>query len=129
MPPVSAVRAGVVHRYRVAGILRHGRVRRAQLGIEAQTVAIPRRVAVAAQIGSAAVRIGAVERGGLADNGGLRPGDIIVAIDLETLAGTDDFLRKLSAEKIGRPVALRVLRNGMLDDFAVVPQERGREGT
>jgi S1-C subfamily serine protease len=106
--------------------LKHGRVRRAHLGIEAQTVAIPRRIAVAAQIGPTAVRIGAVVSGGPADQAGVRSGDIIVAMDQEMLTGTDDLLRKLSAEKIGGPIALRVLRAGRLNDFEIVPQERGR---
>jgi S1-C subfamily serine protease len=109
--------------------LAHGRVRRAHLGIEAQTIAIPRRIAVAAQIGPTAVRIGAVASDGPADQGGLRPGDIIACIDGELLTGTDDLLRKLNADKIGRAVGLRLLRAGSLMDFELVPQERGRAAT
>jgi S1-C subfamily serine protease len=104
--------------------LAHGRVRRAFLGLEAQTIAIPRRIALAARIGPTAVRVGDVVNRGPADQAGLRPGDIIAEIDQEPIAGTDDFLRKLNAEKIGRPVALRVLRAGSLKDVAIVPQDR-----
>jgi S1-C subfamily serine protease len=105
--------------------LMHGRVRRAHLGIEAQTVAIPRRISVAAGIGATAVRVGAVVNAGPADRAGLRCGDIITAIDRELVIGTDDFLRKLDANKIGRPVTLQLLRSGSLKDFEVVPEERG----
>jgi S1-C subfamily serine protease len=101
-------------------------VRRAHIGIEAQTVAIPRRISVAAGIGATAVRVGAVASAGPAAHGGLRCGDIITAIDREPVIGTDDFLRKLDAEKIGRPVTLQLLRSGSLQDFKVVPEERGR---
>jgi S1-C subfamily serine protease len=104
--------------------LTHGRVRRAHLGIEAQTVVIPRRISVAAGIGATAVRIGAVASGGPADHGGLRSGDIITAIDREPVKGTDDFLRKLDAEKIGKPVTLQILRAASLKDFEVVPEDR-----
>jgi S1-C subfamily serine protease len=104
--------------------LAHGRVRRAFLGLEAQTIAIPRRIALAARIGPTAVRVGDVVNRGPADQAGLRPGDIIAEIDQEPIAGTDDFLRKLNAEKIGRPAALRVLRAGSLKDVAIVPQDR-----
>jgi S1-C subfamily serine protease len=106
--------------------LAHGRVRRAHLGIEAQTVAVPRRIAVAAKIGPTAVRAAAIASGGPADQGGLRTGDIIVCIDGEPLSGTDDLLRKLNAEKIGRAVVLRVFRAGTLMDLDVMPQDRGR---
>jgi len=104
--------------------LAHGRVRRAFMGLEAQTIAIPRRIALAARIGPTAVRVGDVVNGGPADQAGLRSGDIIAEIDQELIAGTDDFLRKLNAEKIGRRVALRVLRAGSLKDVAIVPQDR-----
>jgi S1-C subfamily serine protease len=104
--------------------LAHGRVRRAFLGLEAQTIAIPRRIALAARIGPTAVRVGDVVNRGPADQAGLRPGDIIAEIDQEPIAGTDDFLRKLNAEKIGRPAALRVLRAGSLKDVEIVPQDR-----
>ena len=104
--------------------LAHGRVRRAHLGIEAQTAMIPRRISVATGIGATAVRVGAVASGGPADHGGLRSGDIITAIDQEPVKGSDDFLRKLDAEKIGRPVTLQILRAASLKDFEVVPEDR-----
>jgi S1-C subfamily serine protease len=107
--------------------LTHGRVRRAHLEIEAQTVVIPRRISVAAGIGATAVRVGAVAGSGPADHGWC--GDIITAIDREPVIGTDDFLRKLDAEKIGRPVILQILRSGSLKDFEVVPEDRGRRAS
>jgi S1-C subfamily serine protease len=110
--------------YVLGEFLAHGRVRRAFMGVEAQTIAIPRRISLAARIGPTAVRVGEVVNGGPADQAGLRSGDIIPEIDQELLAGTDDFLRKLNAEKIGRQVTLRVLRAGSLKDFAIVPQDR-----
>ena len=47
----------------VAEFIRHGRVRRAHIGIAAQTVALPRRLALALGAGPRAVRIGGVRAG------------------------------------------------------------------
>jgi S1-C subfamily serine protease len=108
----------------LAEFLKHGRVRRAQLGIEAQTIAIPRRLAVARQIGPTAVRLTAVVAGGPGDHGGLRSADIITEIDGEPVIGTDDLLRKLTGDLAGRQTNLKVLRGGVLVDIAVFPAER-----
>ena len=51
----------------VGEIIRHGRVRRAHIGIAAQTVPLPRRLALALGAGPQAVRIGGVEPGGPAE--------------------------------------------------------------
>ena len=57
-------------RFVVGEFVAHGRVRRAHLGIEAQTVPVPRRVAIAIGSGPRGVRIGAIEPGGPAMAGG-----------------------------------------------------------
>jgi S1-C subfamily serine protease len=108
--------------------LRHGRVRRAHLGIAAQTVPLPRRVGLATGAGATAVRVSEVTTGGPADGGGLRVNDILVAIDGAFVAGTDDLTRLLDASRIDREVALRVLREGRLLDVSVTPRERVAEG-
>ncbi len=97
----------------------HGRERRAHLGIEAQTVPIPRRIALAAGAGAGgtAVRVGAVSHGGPGDLGGLRVGDVIIGIDRVAVAATDDLMRLLESGRIGRTIELSVLRGS--DDDAV----------
>jgi S1-C subfamily serine protease len=108
-------------------LVRHGRVRRAFIGIAAQQTAIPprrRRAFGLSQEG--AVMIGTVEPDSAAARAGLKPGDIIVAIDGETIGAADDLVRALTGEKIGRDVALDVLRGMERLTLSVVPQERRR---
>jgi len=108
-------------------LVRHGRVRRAFIGIAAQQTAIPplrRRAAGLAQ--DRAVMIGTVESDSAAARAGLRPGDIIVALDGVTIARADDLVRALTGDKIGRSVAFDVLRGTERLTMAAVPRERRR---
>ncbi len=108
-------------------LVRHGRVRRAFVGIAAQQTAIPplrRRAAGLAQ--DHAVMIGTVEPDSAAERAGLRSGDIIVALDGVTSAGADDLVRALTGDKIGRSVAFDVLRGTERLTIAAMPQERRR---
>jgi S1-C subfamily serine protease len=108
-------------------LVRHGRVRRAFIGIAAQQTAIPPlRRRAAGLIQDRAVMIGTVEPDSAAERAGLRPGDIIVALDGTTIAGADDLVRALTGEKIGRSVAFDVLRGIERLTIAAVPRERQR---
>src|SRR5579862_4874676 len=108
-------------------LVRHGRVRRAFIGIAAQQTAIPaRRRRATGLTQDGAVMIGTVEPDSAAARAGLKPGDIILSLDGETIAGADDLVRALTGEKIGRSVALDVLRGMERLTIAVAPQERPR---
>jgi S1-C subfamily serine protease len=106
-------------------IIRHGRVRRAFIGVGAQTVAVPRRYARAAEIGNDfGAMIIANEPGGPASNAGLLTGDIVVRVDGEAITGVDDLIRLLNGDRIGRAIAVEALRRGKLKSFDVTPVER-----
>ncbi len=106
-------------------LVRHGRVQRAFIGIAAQQTAIPpRRQRAFGLTQEGAVVIGTVEPDSSAARAGLKQNDIIIALDGETIAGADDLVRALTGEKIGRDVALDVLRGTERLTVAVVPQER-----
>jgi S1-C subfamily serine protease len=109
----------------VSELIRHGRVRRAFIGVTAETAPVPRRFAFAAGI---AVNAGAVltmvDQAGAAAAGGLVRGDIVVALDGEPVTGVDDLIRLLTAERIGRSLTIDVLRLGRLRRFAITPGER-----
>ena len=69
-----------------------------------------------------------VEAASAADRAGLRAGDLLLALDGVTITGADDLIRALSGEKIGKTVALEVLRGTERLTLALVPQERKRTG-
>jgi len=108
-------------------LVRHGRVRRAFIGIAAQQTAIPaRRRRIFGLNQQGAVMVGTIEPDSAAARAGLTTGDIVVALDGQTIAGADDLVRALTGEKIGRDVALDVLRGIERLTLSVVPQERRR---
>jgi S1-C subfamily serine protease len=109
----------------VGEFIAHGRVRRAHIGIAGQTVPVPlpRRAAVAAAAGPSAVRIGEVVADGPAARAGLRVGDLLVLADGIAVTGVDDLVRLLTAERIGRAVALTIIRAGRLEQVVVLPTE------
>ena len=111
--------------YVLSEIIRHGRVRRGYIGIAAQTGSVPRRHARYAQIGNeSGATISSVEADGPADAAGLMSLDTIVRADGEAVTGVDDLIRLLNGERIGREIAIDVLRRGQLRTFNVTPLER-----
>jgi S1-C subfamily serine protease len=106
-------------------LVRHGRVRRAFIGISAQQTAIPRRLQHAASIvQETGVMIAEVEPKSPAQQAGLLSGDIILALDGASVTGADDLIRLLAGEKIERTIEIEVLRLGKPRRFTLVPQER-----
>ncbi|MCB1535367.1 MAG: trypsin-like peptidase domain-containing protein [Rhodoblastus sp.] len=106
-------------------IVRHGRVRRAYLGIGAGTVPLPRRIALrlGLQQATGAV-VTTIAQGGPASETGMLTGDIILSIDGAPVAGADDIVRLLGADKIGRTIPIDVLRRSDQRRFWVGLTER-----
>lgn len=108
-------------------ILRHGRVRRAFIGISAQTLPLPRRLARTLGFESSlAAIVTAVDAGGPAAEAGLAERDIVVALDGQAVTGVDDLVRLLGGERIGCRTELSVISGGRLRTIAVTPAERDR---
>lgn len=108
-------------------LIRHGRVRRAYLGIGAHQVAIPRRAALALGLaGDSAAMVASVETGSPADRAGLKEGDILLFIDGQPVTGADDVVRLMVGARIGLPVEVSYVRRGRLEKASVTPVERER---
>jgi S1-C subfamily serine protease len=106
-------------------LIQHGRVRRAYVGVSAQTAAVPRRSARVAGIeNDSGAMINTVEPNGPAALAGLMSLDTIVRADGIPITGVDDLIRLLNGERIGRHIAIDILRRGSLRTFDVTPLER-----
>lgn len=105
-------------------LIREGRVRRAYLGIMAQTVPIDRRAVVATGTGAeTAVRITEVQPDTAAARAGIQSGDFIIRLGDRAVASLDDLQLGLSQHTIGEPLTAQVLRQGRRLDLTVVPAE------
>jgi S1-C subfamily serine protease len=106
-------------------ILQHGRVRRARLGIAAEQMPLPARLKhLAGVVQASAVRVHEAIADGPAARAGVRPGDIIVAINGEPVTGLDDIARVLDHTWIGRKATVSVLRTGGRVEIEIVADER-----
>ena len=110
----------------VAGeIARHGRVRRAYIGVGAATTAIPRRIALRLALQQATgARLLSVDQAGPAAQAGLLSGDLIIALDGKPVTGVSDLLRALDADKIDRTVSVDFLRRSEQLRVWIGPVER-----
>jgi S1-C subfamily serine protease len=108
----------------IAQLLRHGRVRRARLGVAGQNIVLPRRMVRHYGLEhDGAVQAASIERGGPASRAGLEQGDIIVSFAGQPVAGFDDLHRLLTEEKLGSRVPVTVLRRGQRLTLDIHPEE------
>ncbi len=112
-------------RWVLSELLRHGRVRRAWLGIAAETVALPRRTVVHHGLAApSAVAVNEVLAEGPARQAGLSAGDRIVRVDEAATPDVDALHRLLGGERVGREVRVELLRGTRLLALPMVPAAR-----
>ena len=106
-------------------IIRHGYVRRAYIGVAGQTAPVPRRHAVVAGVeNKMGALLAQIEPDGPAARAGLLPGDVVIRLDGVDINGVDDLIRVLDRDRIGRRLAMDVLRLGRLRAIEIDPIER-----
>lgn len=106
-------------------IIRHGYVRRAYIGVAGQTAPVPRRHAVLAGVeNKMGALLAQIEPDGPAAKAGLLPGDVVIKLDGVEINGVDDLIRVLDRDRIGRRLAMDVLRLGRLRGTDIDPVER-----
>ena len=106
-------------------LIRHGRVRRASIGVTAQTVPVPRRYAIAFGLQNRlGVLVTGIEANSPAAAAGLETQDIIVGLGNDQIAGIDDLVRLLDGGRVDQTVTIKVLRFGKHLEFEIRPVER-----
>jgi S1-C subfamily serine protease len=109
-----------------ARLMRDGRVRRARLGVAAQTISLDRRLARRLNRPSNnAVMLSEIIEGGAASRSGLVAGDILLKLDEHILAGVDDLHRLLTLERANKSSNLTILRGSHIESFAILPEADG----
>jgi S1-C subfamily serine protease len=106
----------------IAALMTEGRFRRAYLGIAGGPRPLPPRLArELAQ--NAGVEVVQVVEDSPAERAGLRPEDLIVAIDGGPITSVDELHRLMVSDAIGRTLHLSVIRGGRRIDLELVPAE------
>ena len=117
-----AVPVNATTRRIIAALMRHGKVRRAYLGLVSVPAPLP--AVLAERVGRpTGLRVAEVVPGGPADRAGLRAGDLLVSAGGSPVAAAQDLQRLMFAEAIGQPMAITVMRNGALVDVIAEPSE------
>ena len=106
----------------IAALARDGRVRRAYLGVGAAPRPLPPK-AVAALGRTTGIELIDVAPGSPAGRAGLRPEDIVVALNGSPIESVEELQRLLSAETIDAPQSVTVLRAGTAMEVEVRPTE------
>src|SRR5277367_4892287 len=105
-------------------LLRDGRIRRSYIGVSAQTVPVHRRVVrfydLPKEMGA---MVQSVEDASPAKRAGLREGDVVVALEGQSVAGVDDLHRLLTDLRVGVSCSLTVIRWTEKLELNVVPEE------
>jgi len=106
-------------------ILSGGRVTRGYLGLASQPVRLPEGLRQVLKLGSDfGLVIVNVEPDGPADRAGVLLGDILVALDGAPVSEPADVLAALGPDRVGRPIAARLLRAGQPTEVTITVGSR-----
>ena len=106
-----------------ATVLEHGSLRRGYLGLAGQPVALPD-----GQRGTGgrehALLVVGVTSGGPASQAGVLVGDLLLEFDGHPVEAPEELLDLLLGDRVGRAVALKILRGGTVAEVTVTVGER-----
>jgi serine protease Do len=106
----------------IAELLRDGRVRRAYIGVAGGPRPVPPQAR--AEVGmTTCIEVVEVVSGSPADRAGIRPEDLILAVDGTPTERVEDLQRLMVADLIGAAVTVRLLRAGRPIEATLVPAE------
>ena len=106
----------------IGSLMSDGRVRRAYLGIAGGVRPLPPHAAAERGVGTCVEVVEVVEDSPAA-RGGLRPEDLLVELDGQTVTDVGDLQRMMVAELIGARVEAVVIRAGRTLRLGLIPEE------
>jgi S1-C subfamily serine protease len=106
----------------ISALMKEGRVRRAYIGIVGGSRPLPPRIASRLER-EKGIEVVEVVGGSPAARAGLRPEDLIVAVDGEPMGDVGDLQRLMVAERIGQGVVVDVFRDGAFLKVDLIPRE------
>ena len=113
-------------RWVAARLMRDGRVRRSFIGVGGQNVPLQRKVVRHLGLpADAGVLVIQLDPAGPAATAGVAEGDVILSLAGEPVTSIDDLQRLLTADRVGEPCPLLILRRDRTLDLTVTPAERG----
>lgn len=111
----------------VADLREKGRIERGWLGVSVQDAPGVRGAGAAGGAGAGGVAIAGIDRAGPAARAGLRPGDIVVAVNGERVDNARALIRAVAAVAPGNQVRLSVRRGGQASEVPVTVGRRPAE--
>ena len=115
----------------VAQLQAHGKVTRSYLGVEAQQVtpAMARALSLPSPAGApTGALVASVSQDSPAEKAGIKPGDVLTAINGQTVATPRDLAIKVAAVTPGSDAKLSVIRNGAAQTISAHLATLGRDG-
>ena len=110
--------------YIIGKLILNGKVKRAQLGVAAHTVALTHRMIEVNQLKTkTGVYVYEINNRSEINNHALREGDIIVGFDGNAVGTVDNMHKLLNETVIGIAVSLVILRGGRRQTISVIPGE------
>ncbi len=117
--------ASNIARWVTGWLIKDGRVRRSYIGIGGQNVPLLRKVVLTYRLSTdTGVLVSSIEENSPAASAGLLTGDIVVGLDGVPTPRIETLHTLLTADRVGEPVELRVIRGVELVTVTVMPIER-----
>ena len=113
-------------------LLRQGHIARGYLGVGLQPIPLPEhlrtklKLPAGSKSGEAGLIVLSVEPDGPAGQAGVLIGDVLIALDGTSVAGTDDVQEFLSGDRVGKALTSSWLRGGDLFERTITVGERPR---
>ena len=104
----------------IAELREHGRIERGWLGVSVQDLPGPEE----GKSRPTGVGIAAVDRGGPAARTGIRPGDVVTAVNGQRVDASRDLIRSVAAMPPGATASLSVRRQGRMIEISVTVGRR-----